>query len=180
MVTTTRSLTYEDYVNTPDDERYELIDGELNMVPSPNMPHQSNQSKLGSRMASYAESRNLGTVFFSDTDVVLSDADVVKPDLLFISKPREHIITYANIRGAPDLVVEILSPSTARRDWREKRELYARYGVKEYWIADPANKILWRLALKDGTLEIENTYYEGDTIESSALDGFTVALNDIF
>ena len=180
MVTTTRSLTYEDYVNTPDDERYELIGGDLIMVPGPNMPHQSNQSKLGSRMASYAETRKLGTIFFSDTDVVLSDADVVKPDLLFISKEREHIITYANIQGAPDLVVEILSPSTARRDWQDKREIYARYGVREYWIADPANKILWRLAPKDGTLEIENTYYEGDTIESLALDGFTVAVNDIF
>lgn len=180
MVTSTRRLTYEDYANTPDDERYELIGGELIMVPGPNMPHQGNQSKLGWRMAAFAERRSLGTVFFSDTDVVLSDTEVVKPDLLFISKEREDIIAYENIQGAPDLVVEILSPSTSRRDWNEKRELYAKRGVKEYLVMDPSNKIVWRLELKDGSLEIEETYYEGDTIESSVLKGFAVAVNDIF
>ena len=181
MVTATRTrLTYQDYANTPDDERYELIDGELIVVPSPNMPHQSNQSRLGWRMAEFVERHDLGTVFFSDTDVVLSDTNVVKPDLLFISKEREDIITFANIQGAPDLVVEILSPSTSRRDWNEKRELYAEHGVKEYLVMDPSNKIVWRLTLKDGLLEIEQTYYEGDTVTSSVLEGFIVAVNDIF
>ena len=180
MVTSTQRLTYEDYANTPDDERYELIDGELIMVPGPNMPHQGNQSKLGWRMAAFAERRELGAVFFSDTDVVLSDTEVVKPDLLFVSKERENIITYDNIQGAPDLVVEILSPSTSRRDWNDKRELYAEHGVREYIVMDPSNRIVWRLSLKDGALEIEQTYYEGDTIESSVLEGFTVAVNDIF
>ena len=180
MVTTTRRLTYEDYANTPDDERYELIDGDLIMVPGPNMPHQSNQSKLGWRIAAFVEQRDLGMVLFSDTDVVLSDTDVVKPDLLYISKEREDIITYANIQGAPDLIVEILSPSTSRRDWNDKRDLYAEHGVREYIVMDPSNKIVWRLAMKDGALEIEETYYEGDTLTSSVLNGFAVAVNDIF
>lgn len=183
MVTPTRTrLTYEDYANTPDDERYELIDGELITAPGHNMPHQGNQSKLGWRMAAFAERRGLGTVFFSDTDVVLSDTEVVKPDLLFISKEREDIITYSNIQGAPDLVVEILSPSTSRRDWNEKRKLYAAHGVKEYLVMDPSNKIVWRLGLKEGegVLEIEHTYYEGDTITSSVFEGFSVPVNDIF
>ena len=131
-------------------------------------------------MQAFVRERGLGKVYYSDTDVVLSDTDVVKPDLLFISREREHIITYANIQGAPDLVVEILSPSTSRRDWNEKRELYAEHDVKEYIVMDPSNKIVWRMVLKDGTLEIENTYYEGDTIESSVLEGFIVAVNDIF
>lgn len=180
MVTSTSRLTYEDYANTPDDERYELIDGELIMVPGPNIIHQGSQSKLGWRMAAFAERRGLGTVFFSDTDVVLSDTEVVKPDLLFISKDRQNIITYENIRGAPDLVVEILSPSTSRRDWNEKREMYAKHGVREYLVMDPANKIVWRLGLRDDALEIEQTYYEGDTIESSVIEGFTVAVNEVF
>ena len=180
MVTATRRLTYQDYLNTPDDERYELINGELIMAPGPNMRHQSNQSKLGSRMAMFVEDANLGEVFFSDTDVVLSDTNVVKPDLLFVSNEREHIITYANIQGAPDLVVEILSPSTSRRDWNEKRELYARHGVKEYIVMDPEEKIVWRLTLQDGALEIEQTYRQGDTIAFSTIEGFTVAVNDIF
>ena len=173
-------LTYDDYMQTSDDERFELIDGELILVPGPNMPHQGNQSKLGWRMAAFAERRGLGAVFFSDTDVVLSDTEVVKPDLLFTSKERQNIITYENIQGAPDLVVEILSPSTSRRDWNEKRELYAEHGVREYLVMDPSNKIVWRLELTDGSLEIEQTYYEGDTIESSVLEGFSVAVNDVF
>ena len=180
MVTSTQRLTYEDYANAPDDERYELIDGELIVVPGSNMPHQDSQRDLGFYMVGFVKRNNLGKVYYSDTDVVLSDTNVVKPDLLFISREREHIITYANVQGAPDLVVEILSPSTSRRDWNEKRELYAKHGVKEYIVMDPSNKIVWRMVLKDGTLEIENTYYEGDTIESSVLEGFIVAVNDIF
>ena len=180
MVTSTRRLTYEDYANTPDDERYELIDGDLIMAPGPNMPHQDNQANLGGAMQVFVKERSLGKVYFSDTDVVLSDTDVVKPDLLFISNEREDIITYSNIHGAPDLVVEILSPSTSRRDWNEKRELYAEHGVKEYVVMDPSNRIVWRMLLKDGVLEIEETYYEGDTIALSAIEGFSIAVNDIF
>ena len=179
MVTAVR-LTYQDYANTPDDERYELIDGELIMSESPIIAHQDNQRKLGPRMSVFVERNDAGVVYFSSTDVVLSDTDVVQPDLLFISKERRHIIGEANIQGAPDLVVEILSPSTARRDWGVKRELYAKHGVKEYWIADPANKMVWVMLLKDGVLEIEQTCYPGDTIASSVLTGFTVKVDDIF
>ena len=180
MVTATRRLTYEDYANTPDDERYELIDGELIMVPSPNFAHQENQMSMGARMYMFVNDRDLGWVLSAPMDVVLSNTNVVQPDLLFISKEREDIITENNIQGAPDLVVEILSPSTSRRDWNEKRELYAEHGVKEYIVMDPSNKIVWRLTLKDGALEIEETYYEGDTLTSSVLEGFSVAVNDIF
>lgn len=181
MVTTARTrLTYEDYLNTPDDERYELIDGELIVVPSPNFAHQEKQMSMGARMYLFVVERDLGWVLSAPMDVVLSDNDVAQPDLLFISKEREHIITRACIEGAPDLVVEILSPSTSRRDWNEKRELYAEHGVKEYVVMDPSNKIVWRLVLKNGTLEIEKTYYEGDTIALSAIEGFTVDVNDIF
>ena len=131
MVTATK-LTYQDYLDTPGDERYELLDGELILVASPNRNHQTTSMELGSRMHSFAKENDLGWVFHAPYDVLLSDSDVVQPDLLFISKEREHISTYANIQGAPDLIVEILSPSSARRDWGYKRELYARQEVKEY------------------------------------------------
>ena len=180
MVTSTQRLTYEDYANTPDDERYELIDGELIMAPGASFDHQSNQAKLARWVLPFVDERGLGAVLLTPFDVKLSDSDVVQPDLMFVSKEREHIITRTYLDGAPDLVVEILSPSTSRRDWNEKRELYAEHGVKEYIVMDPSNKIVWRLALKDGALEIENTYYEGDVIESSVLEGFTVAVNDIY
>ena len=104
----------------------------------------------------------------------------MQPDILFVSNEREHIRTPANIQGAPGLIVEILSPSSSRRDWRDKRELYASHSVKEYWIVDPTNHIVWIMLLHDGALEIAETYTEGDTITSSTLEGFCISLNEIF
>ena len=181
MVTGTK-LTYQDYVNTPDDERYELINGELILVPAPNISHQRSHRKLGVLITVFVDRHELGEVFLAPTDVVLSntETEVVQPDVLFISKEREHIITEANIQGAPDLIVEILSPSTAKRDWQTKRDLYARHGVKEYWLADPATKIVWVMLLRDGALEIVDTYASGDTLESPTLEGFNVAVDDLF
>ena len=179
MVTQTK-LTYQDYANTPDDERYELIDGVLIMVPAPNVLHQDSQASLGSRMRVFVERHDLGKVLFAPTDVVLTDTDTVQPDVLFISNEREHIITEANIQGAPDLVVEILSPSTARQDWREKRDLYAKHGVNEYWVVDTANRVIFVMLLKDGVLEIEETYASGDTLTSPTLKGFEVSVGDLF
>ena len=179
MVTTPK-LTYQDYVKLEGDERYELLDGELLLVGSPNENHQIASMKIGYRMYSFVEENDLGQVFHAPYDVLFTDTDVVQPDILFVSNEREHIRTPANIQGAPDLIVEILSPSSSRRDWRDKRELYATHGVKEYWIVDPTNRIAWVMLLQDGTLEIEETYTEGDTITSTTLDGFSVSLDEIF
>ena len=179
MVTKTK-LTYQDYAKTPDDERYELIDGELLVVPAPNIAHQGSHASLGSLMWSFVRQHDLGRVFLAPTDVVLSDTDVVQPDVLFISKEREHIISEANIQGAPDLVVEILSPSTSRRDWREKRQLYAEHGVGEYWTADASNKVVYVMLLKNGVLEIVETYASGDVLTSPTLKGFEVSVDDLF
>ena len=130
-------VTYDDYAKTPEDERWELLDGELIMAAAPNMKHQSVQSNTDWHVQRFVRDRDLGRVFNAPTDVVLSEHDVVQPDLVFVSSEREHIITDANIQGAPDLVVEILSPSTASRDWRDKLDLYARHGVAEYWLDGP-------------------------------------------
>ena len=102
------------------------------------------------------------------------------PSRLFVSNERAHIRTPANIRGAPDLVVEILSPSSTSRDWRDKFELYSKHGVKEYWIVDPANRVVWLMLLRGGALEIAGTYGIGDTVSSSVLAGFSVKVDDIF
>ena len=130
MVTTPR-LTYQDYANLEGDERYELLDGELILVGSPNMDHQEAVTNLGTSLSVFVKEHDLGKIYFAPTDVLLADTDVVQPDLLFISNEREHIRTPANIQGAPDLIVEILSPSSSRRDWRDKRELYARQPRRE-------------------------------------------------
>ncbi len=177
-------LTYDDYAKTPEGERWELIDGELinkelDMAPSAREAHQRNQMRLGSRMFFFTDERDLGRVY-SDFDVVLSDTDTVRPDLLFVSKERLEIITEDNVRGAPDLVVEIRSPSTARQDWTVKRELYARHGVKEYWLLDPEAATVAVLLLEDGALKVSGVLGEGDSLTSTTLQGFTVSLADIF
>ena len=174
-------LTYEDYAKTPDDERWELIDGELFRMPSPNVAHQRTSMRLASRMAPFVEERDLGIVLAAPMDVVLSDHDTVEPDLLFISNERMGIITRLNIQGAPDLVVEIHSPSTAQRDLTAKRELYARHGVKEYWPINPVARTVTVLLLDDGGNYVEaGVYKEGDTVTSPTLEGFSFRVDEIF
>lgn len=176
----TVKLTYEDYRKTPEDERYELIEGELILAAAPNIAHQTTQGKLGWRMASTVETEELGYVFFSPCDVVLSEHNTFQPDLVFVSRENAGIITDANIQGAPDLVVEIISPSSTGRDWVTKRDLYAKYGVKKYWLIDPINRTLWVMRLRNGYLELSDTLYEGDTLTASTIKGFSVNISDIF
>ena len=137
MINVKTRLTYADYLETSDDERYELLKGELVMSPSPKEIHQHISGILYLAIGAFVRERSLGKVYFAPFDVVLSDTNVVQPDLLFVSNERAGIITQDNVQGAPDLVVEILSPATAERDRTLKLDLYAQYGVKEYWIVDP-------------------------------------------
>ena len=154
MASTKTKLTYENYMKTPDDERYELLDGELLvMEPAPLTAHQYVLGNLYHAMRLFSDERNLGEVYISPTDVVLSDTDVVQPDLLFVSYERAHIVTRENIQGAPDLIVEVLSPSTAERDRTLKLDLYARHGVKEYWLVDPNAKTVMLLLLGEHRFE---------------------------
>ena len=128
----------------------------------------------------FVEENGLGRLYPAPFDVLFTDFDVVQPDLLFVSNEREEIITPANIQGAPDLIVEILSPSSSRRDWGTRRELYARHGVREYWIIDPTNRIVSVLMLREGVLEVEQTLAEDNTAHSSVLEGFDANLAEIF
>ncbi len=131
-------LTYEDYCRLPNDgKRYEIIDGELFVTPSPLTLHQRIVTRLTMHLCAFVEEQRLGEIFVSPFDVVFSDFDVVEPDILFVSKKRVSVITPKNVRGAPDLVIEVLSQTTAKTDRTTKLKLYARYGVKEYWIIDP-------------------------------------------
>ena len=173
-------LTYADYAKTPEGELWEFVDGVLLNAPVYNRTHQAARGSVGSRMFLFAEGRQLGKVCFVPFDVVLSNTDVVQPDVFFVSEERLHIITADNVQGAPDLVVEIRSPSTARQDWTVKRELYARHGVKEYWLVDPEAATVAVLLLDEGELKVAGVYGEGDTLSSAVLGGFSIALTDIF
>ena len=173
-------LTYEDYCQTPDDERYELLNGELMMVPSPNRKHQRILSRLDRELGRFTEERGLGEVYVAPFDVFLSDTNVVQPDVLFVSRAREHRITEKNVRGAPDLVIEILSPSTAEKDLGPKYELYSSRGVLEYWIVDPAAETVTVHQQRDGRLELAGTFGRGDRLATAVLDGLELDVDDIF
>ncbi len=173
-------LTFADYLETSDDERYELLNGELIETPSPKEIHQSVAGNLYLVLAKFIRERRLGKVYFSPFDVVLSDTNVVQPDILFISNERADIITPDNVQGAPDLVVEVLSPATAERDRTVKLDLYARHGVKEYWMVDPDAKTVTVLLRGEGGLGVVGIYGEGETLRSPTLTGFSFALEEIF
>jgi Uma2 family endonuclease len=131
-------LTYDDFCLLPEDgKRREIIEGELFVTPSPQTPHQRAVIRLSARLWQFVDSHKLGEVFGAPFDVVFSEFDVVEPYLLYISNARANVLTNKNVQGAPDLVVEVLSESTARVDRSIKLKLYGKFGVQEYWIIDP-------------------------------------------
>ena len=174
-------FTYEDYRTTPEDKRYELLDGDLLMTPAPNLKHQQVLLRLGSRLGPFIEERALGELFVAPCDVVLSDHDVVQPDLLFVSRERERLLSGGDaVRGAPDLVVEILSPATAGRDRGYKHALYARHGVAEYWLVDPMDETIAVHRLQDDAPAVARTFGRGQTLRSPLLAGFELDLDAVF
>ena len=173
-------LTFEDYEKTSDDDRYELIDGELIALTAPDRDHQGILLTIALLIGNFLGRVNLGRLYIAPRDVYLTDTDIVQPDLLFISNERLEIDTARPVRGAPDLVVEIRSPSTANRDWTVKRELYARHGVKEYWIVGPDARTVTLMLLTGDSLDVSSILDEGDTLESSVLAGFSASVTEIF
>ncbi len=174
-------FTYKDYKSLPESEtkRYELLEGELIMVPSPNEYHQRISGKLEFILRAFVEGKNLGRVYYALLDVHLGE-DVVQPDILFVSREHLSIITEEEIRGAPDLVVEILSPATAERDQTYKKTLYARHGVREYWIVDPEEKALEVMTLGKAGFESSGTYGKRDILKSSIFSGLNISLSEVF
>jgi len=132
-------LTYDDFVLFPDDgKRHELIDGEHYVTPSPNRKHQKISGNLFLLIGTWLEQHPIGQIYFAPFDVIFTMFDVVEPDLLYMSNERAaEVLTDANVRGAPELVIEIGSEGTRRRDETIKRRLYERAGVSEYWVVDP-------------------------------------------
>jgi Uma2 family endonuclease len=132
---------YEDYLHLPDDGKiYQIVGGKLYRMPAPVPYHQKVSRNIEFILYSFVKENDLGEVFDAPCDVVLSEENVVQPDILFITKEREYIIGDKNIRGAPDLIVEILSPRSDYLDRKVKVELYEEYGVKEYWLVDTDRK----------------------------------------
>jgi Uma2 family endonuclease len=178
-------LTYDDFVLFPDDGmRHELVDGEHYVTPSPNMRHQLISGDLFGLIWNYLQEHPIGRVFSAPSDVVLSPHDVVEPDLFYVSKERAaQVLTPANVRGAPDLVIEISSPSTRQRDETIKRHLYERSGVSEYWVVDPDIEVVrvYRSAAEGNFgRPIELSREAGDMLTTNLLPGLELPLARIF
>ena len=174
-------LTYEDYCAAPADNRYELLDGELIMVAAPNIKHESVRSLLGHHLSNFIIDHGLGKLFYAPCDVMLSESDVVQPDLLFVSRKREHLLRDGQkVQGAPDLVIEILSPSTADRDRGKKLALYGRHGVTEYWLVDPVAETISIHRQQAGELVPTDTFGREQTLRSALLAGLELPLYDVF
>ncbi len=179
MQDTRLRFTYRDYLLLPEGDRRELIEGDFYVVPAPSIRHQTVAANLGTLLRELVRRNRLGIILWAPTDVVLSPETVVQPDILFVSNERRGIITEPNVSGAPDLVVEILSPGTAERDRELKLNLYARYGVREYWIVDPEDETVEVMELgPGGPLDVRR--YDAGSVESRLLPGLSVTLDDIF
>jgi Uma2 family endonuclease len=177
-------LTYDDFVHFPEDgRRHELIDGEHYVTPSPNTRHQGISGNLYLLIANWLEEHPIGRVFFAPLDVVLSQFDVVEPDLLYLSNERAaQVITPIHVRGVPELVVEIASRGTRRRDETIKRRLYERAGVSEYWVVDPAIDVV-RVYRREGERlgrPRELSREASDILTTSLLPGLELPLTRIF
>jgi Uma2 family endonuclease len=177
-------LTYDDFVLFPDDgKRHELIDGEHYVTPSPNRSHQVIAGNIHALLWAHLDAYGGGQVFHAPFDVVFSNFDVVEPDLLFVSDERAaRIITPQNVQGAPDLVVEVGSPSTRRRDEKLKQQLYERFGVSEYWVVDPdLDLIKVYLAVEGRYVRVhELTNEQGDVLKTPLIPGLELPLARIF
>ena len=184
MNTSHTRLTYQDFLNFPDDgQRHELIAGEHYVTPSPNIPHKRLVVRLTIAIGNYLDRHHIGQVFCAPLDCVFSNVDVVEPDVLVVLEDQEQILTEKHVRGAPALVIEILSPGTSRRDFGIKRDLYERGGVREYWIVDPVRDSLRVLSRSDDgklTLESELSSAGGSTLTTPLLPGFALSLEALF
>jgi Uma2 family endonuclease len=173
-------FTYEDYALLPEDRRYEVVDGELFLTPAPTTLHQLAKRRLVQILVDFGEGTGLGSILDAPYDVVLSRYDVVQPDALFVMASRKSIIGEKNIHGAPDLVVEVLSPSTETRDRTAKAKRYATFGVREMWLVDPDGKTIEVLVNSPEGFRREALYGEADTARSAILTGLEFPVAPVF
>jgi Uma2 family endonuclease len=179
--TQSKPFTYQDYQNlTEDDHRYQVINGELIMTPSPVPLHQRISRRLTTLLNAHVGQHDLGEVFYAPLDVVLDNYNVFQPDILFVSHKNANVITKKNIQGAPDLVIEILSPSTGYYDLIEKKEAYAKFGTREYWIVDPQKKWVEVFEIRDGDFESKGRFGAKESFKSAVIPGLEIDLTEVF
>jgi len=172
-------LTYEDYLEIPNDgKRHEIIDGEHFVNPSPSLYHQRISGAINAQLRRQIQDAGRGEVFFAPLDVQLSDVDVVEPDLIVVLNENLDILTESHIVGPPDLVVEILSPSSVRLDRHIKRKCYEKFRIPEYWIVDPEAHEVEQHCLEGDRYALRGTHTE--RIESGAIPDVVIDLTTVW
>ncbi len=178
---TSSALTYDDYLSLPDDgRRYEIIGGDLHVTPAPGLSHQRISRNLEFILHAHVRRHRLGEMLYAPVDVILGPNDVVQPDLVFVSSARRGILSERGVEGAPDLVIEILSPATSRRDQGIKAKLYARAGVAHYWILSPEAQTLTELVLQEGRYDTRGVHVSPAAVETAVLPGLSIGLDEVF
>ena len=180
--TITSKITVEELFNMELEEGffYELIDGNIVKKQAPSPQHQNAVSQLVTIFNNFVLEKQLGKVYPSPIDVFFDKYNNMQPDVLFIKNDRNFIITNNGIEGHPDLIVEVLSPSTFRNDRKEKMNLYLRFGVSEYWIVDPKNQSVEVYVLENDVYDMRFFAIETGDIESKVLEGLKFDVAKIF
>jgi len=175
-----KRYTYEEYLKLDDGNRYELIEGELVLTPSPGFKHQRTVAAIERALTTFVEEHDLGMVIVAPYDVVLDEGVVLQPDILFVTREKFHLLTEACLKGVPDLVVEVISPSSAGRDRIKKSRLYRRYGVRELWLVDPEARTAEVLTTGENGWYQAAACDEEDILTSPLLPGLKINLKEIF
>jgi Uma2 family endonuclease len=171
----------KDYKLLPEGAPYQLIEGELIMTPAPNTSHQIISGNLNEKIRAFVKEKNAGLLLYAPIDIYLDAKNVFQPDIVFISQQRRDIIKDDGIHGAPDMVIEILSPSTAYYDLKKKYKIYEKFGVKEYWIVDPEIKSVELFSLTEqGKFVLSAGLYEQGIVKSGILSGIEITLEEVF
>lgn len=173
------NYTREDYMKLPEGAPFQLIQGKLTHMASPKIIHQRISWFLSGLLFNFLNENPIGEAFAAPMDVHFNEKNIFQPDLLFVSNERANIIQDW-IQGAPDLIIEIISPGTKKMDRSEKKEVYGKYGVKEYWLIDPENKTLEFFENIDGKMVSEKKLKTGEVMESKILKGFRFEIAELF
>jgi Uma2 family endonuclease len=173
--------TYADYLHQPDNGyRYEVLAGDLHMSPAPSSRHQWAVSVILLAIGGFLKQEGLGRVFTSPFDVKLSEETLVQPDVVVVLNDRAQIIVEHGIEGSPDLLVEVLSPSTEVTDRRKKFDIYLRHGIREYWIVDLSAKTVEVYVLRTDNYALLAKFERGQMLTSEVLPGFALDTTEVF
>jgi len=182
-IDTDKKYTYRDYLEIPEEPgyRYEILDGELIREPSPNVPHQRASRRVQRLLEDYfCQVDPVGEVFNAPLDVTFDDFNVFQPDIFYVAGEQKEIVEYTRVDGTPALIVEILSPSTTRKDRLRKMQIYRRSGIKHYWLVNPEEKTLECFSLRDNLYTLVASGMDDDVVEHPDFAGLSIALKALW